>query len=457
MKRLITSVICALLMCINLASSAAVDNHDHNKVVCFWNSTSFLRDVLSIANRSHKNLYNCSQLIGPGKFKVDDLRPALSLCTHLVYGFAGLDATSFEVKPLNPNLDTGAGYGFYRLVPQLKRQFPELKVYLSVGGNADPYEETHKYLTLTETTNGRNKFISSVNRLLADYEFDGIDLAWQFPPAKVKKNRGTLGSFWHGLKKTFGYGQFKDDKEKEHMEGFTVLVKDLKSQLKTKNKALTLTVLPHVNSSVYYNAKALAPHLDAVHLFAFDQSNPERTPKKADYPAPIYDSYGRVPDENIDYQSKYWLNNGMPGTKVVIGIPTFARTWKLTAESEAAGVPPVTAEGPGVEGPHTKIPGIMSYAEVCSRLTEAAVGKVRRVNDPSKKYGPYAFTPYDAKSGREGLWLGFEDPDTAAVKAEFVKTKLLGGVALYDLSLDDFRGVCNGDKFPIVKAAKYKL
>ena len=88
-----------------------------------------------------------------------------------------------------------------------------------------------------------------MNRLLADYDFDGIDLAWQFPPAKVKKDRSTFGSIWHGLKKTFGYGKFKDDKEKEHREGFTVLVHELKNQLKTKNKALTLTVLPHVNSS----------------------------------------------------------------------------------------------------------------------------------------------------------------------------------------------------------------
>ena len=85
---------------------------------------------------------------GPGKFQVDDLKPALSYCTHLIYGFAGINPTTFEVIPLNPNLDTGAGYGFYRLVTQLKRQFPDLKVYLSVGGDADPYEETHKYLTL---------------------------------------------------------------------------------------------------------------------------------------------------------------------------------------------------------------------------------------------------------------------------------------------------------------------
>lgn len=66
---------------------------------------------------------------------------------------------------------------------------------------------------------------------------------------KVKKERGTFGSIWHGLKKTFGYGKFKDDKEQEHRDGFTILVRDLKAQLRPRMKALTIAVIPHVNSS----------------------------------------------------------------------------------------------------------------------------------------------------------------------------------------------------------------
>ncbi|XP_058794743.1 chitinase-like protein Idgf4 [Phymastichus coffea] len=438
MKLLIsTAVAVVLLACVNSALSA-VDSHEHTKVVCYWNSTSFLR-------------------AGPGKFNVDDLRPALSLCTHLIYGFAGINAANFEVIPLNPSLDTGAGYGFYRLVTQLKRQFPDLKVYLGIGGNADPYEDTHKYLLVTETSEARSKFINSVIRLLYDYEFDGVDLAWQFPEVRVKKQRGTFGSFWHGVKKVFGAGKFKDEKEDDHRNGFTNIVRDLKAQLRTKNKALSLTVLPHVNASTYYDARTIIPHLEAIHILAFDQSTPERNPKKADYPAPVYESYGREQSDNIDTQARYWLQNGTPGSKIVIGIPAFARTWKLTQDSEAAGVPPVTADGPGGEGPHTNIPGLLSYAEVCSRLTEHAVGRIRRVNDPSNKYGPYAYQQYNADTKADGIWVGFEDPDTAGKKANYVKSKGLGGVAIYDLSLDDFRGICNGDKFPIVKGAKFKL
>lgn len=434
MKLLILAAIAAF--CVQ--SVLSVDTHEHNKVVCFWNSTAFERE-------------------GPGKFQLDDVRSALSLCTHLIYGFAGITSDKFEVVSLNPNLDTGAGYAYYRLVPQLKKAFPDLKIYLSIGGNADPPEETHEYLVATETSEARSKFINSVVRLLNDYDFDGIDLAWQFPPVKVKKQRSGLVSFWHGVKKTFGYGKFKDEKEQEHRDGFTILVRDLKAQLRPKFKALTVSVLPHVNNSVYYDARLLAPNIDAVHLFTFDQKTPERNPQEGDYPAPIYESYGRIAQDNVDAAARYWLDNGTPGTKIVVGIPTFARTWKLTSDSQISGVPPIVADGPGAEGPHTGIAGVLSYAEVCTRLTESAVGRLRYVNDPSKKYGSYAFQAYDEATGADGIWVGYENPDTAGNKAAYAKAKGLGGVAIYDLSLDDFRGICTGDKYPIVRGAKYKL
>lgn len=60
---------------------------------------------------------------------------------------------------------------------------------------------------------------------------------------------------------------------------------------------LTISTLP---VSVYYDARLLAPNIDAVHLMTFDQKTPERNPQEGDYPAPIYESYGRIPQDNVD-------------------------------------------------------------------------------------------------------------------------------------------------------------
>lgn len=81
---------------------------------------------------------------------------------------------------------------------------------------------------------------------------------------------------------------------------------------------------------------------------------------------------------------------------------------------------------------------------------------LRKISDPTKRYGSYAFRLAD-ESGNHGMWVGFEEPDSAGNKASFVRGKGLGGVAVFDLSLDDFRGACGSIKFPIVTKIKEKL
>lgn len=137
-------------------------------------------------------------------------------------------------------------------------------------------------------------------------------------------------------------------------------------------------------------------------------------------------------------------------------------TWKLTSESKISGVPPIGADGPGDAGPQTKTPGLLSYPEVCTLLpnpnakTTSAPHLLRRVTDPSHKLGSYAFRLPDSSSDH-GLWVAYEDPDTAGYKGAYAKNKGLGGIAIWDISLDDFRGVCTGERFPILKAAKNHL
>lgn len=69
--------------------------------------------------------------------------------------------------------------------------------------------------------------------------------------------------------------------------------------------------------------------------------------------------------------------------------------------------------------------------------------------------GTYAYR-YDDKE-RGGIWVGYEDTESMFTKATFARTKGLGGVAVVDITMDDFKGVCNGDKFPLLKAVKHAL
>ncbi|KAJ2954240.1 hypothetical protein O0L34_g2486 [Tuta absoluta] len=424
-----------------LAVVAANPTPATGKVVCYYDSKSYVRE-------------------SQARMLPLDLDPALSFCTHLVYGYAGIQPDTFKMVPLNENLDVDRSHANYRAITNFKTKYPGLKVLLSVGGDADN-EEAQKYNLLLEAPQARTAFVNSGVLLAEQHGFDGIDLAWQFPRIKPKKIRSTFGSIWHGIKKTFGSTPV-DDKEAEHREGYTALVRELKQALSVKpNMQLAISVLPNVNASIYYDVPAIINLVDIVNIDAFDYNTPERNPKEADYASPIYTPQNRNPLLNADAAVNYWLQAGAPANKLVLGVSTFGRTWKLDAESEIAGVPPLHADGPGEAGPYTKTEGILSYPEVCAKLINPNHQKgmkphLRKVTDPSHRFGTYAFRLPD-DNGEPGLWVSYEDPDTAGQKAAYVKSKNLGGVSITDLSMDDFRGLCTGDKYPILRAAKYRL
>nr|QFZ95571.1 imaginal disc growth factor [Plectrocnemia conspersa] len=419
--------------------SANVSGH---KVFCYYDSQSYIRETQA-------------------KMLPSDMEPALPFCTHLVYGYAGLDAMSNKMISLNENLDLAKGHENYRVVTRLKLKFPHLKVLLSVGGGADAeLEDSYKYNTLLETQESRAAFIDSVGVILKNYQFDGLDLAWQFPTNKPKKIRGKLGSFWHGFKKIFGSTPV-DEHAEEHRSQFSIFVQEMKNVLRRDNMILTASVLPNVNSSIYFDTHALMNHVDYVILHGYDYMTPKRNPKEADYTSPLSELMKRNPESNINFLTNYWLQNGFPAHKLILAIPTFGRAWKLNSDSVISGVPPTPAEGAAPEGPYTKHEGLLSYPEICTKLNNPANHRgmhtyLRKVSDPSKRYGTYAFRVPD-DNGADGMWVSYEDPDSAANKVEHIKGKKLAGIAIVDLSLDDFRGLCTGDKYPILISAKYRL
>lgn len=61
----------------------------------------------------------------------------------------GINSADNKLQSLNVGLDLDQGKGHYRIITQLKRKYPGLKVILSVGGGVDndPEAETNKYVS----------------------------------------------------------------------------------------------------------------------------------------------------------------------------------------------------------------------------------------------------------------------------------------------------------------------
>jgi GH18 family chitinase len=414
------------------------------RVVCYYDSRSSLKE-------------------GLGKVTPNDTIPGLSLCTHLVYGYAGILPDTFKVAPIISNEELDTVNGLFRQVTQLKKYYPSLKILLSVGGDAD--EGSDKYLALLESSTGRISFTNSINVILKTYGFDGLDLAFQFPKIKPKKIRSAVGSFFYSIKKTVGAaGKPVDENSEAHKNQFTSLVVELKNSFRLDNYELAVTILPNVNASLYLDVPSIKNYVDFITLAAFDVYTPARNPKEADYVAPTLSVTDRNVEENVDFVSTYLVANGFAGNKIVIGLPTYGRAWKIEKDATITGSPPVAANGPAPEAVQTRTPGFLSYPEICSLLLndhnknlKGEHAPLRRIADPTKRYGVYAFRLPDDQGGY-GMWVGYEDPESAGNKASFVKGKGLGGVAVFDLSTEDIRGSCTpGQTFPILMKIKEKL
>jgi len=141
----------------------------------------------------------------------------------------------------------------------------------------------------------------------------------------------------------------------------------------------------------------------------------------------------------VDYAVKYWLERGCPKEKLVVGIPTYGRTFTLKSTSSTGiGAP---ASGPGNMGLITGQQGFLGYQEVCMLLDEGG-WTVSKATDGSR--GPYAY--------KGNQWIGYDDVQTAIQKAQYVLDNDLGGAMFWDLPSDDFNNRCGTGRYPIISA-----
>ena len=127
----------------------------HDKVViCYWGTW---------ANYRPKE----------GKFVTEDVDG--SLCTHLIYSFAGLDTSKWAIKTLDAWLDLEDNYGLagFKKATDLKLKYPHLKVMIAIGGWN---EGSTKYSQMAKDDDKRAKFVNSTVEFLKKHKFDGLDL-----------------------------------------------------------------------------------------------------------------------------------------------------------------------------------------------------------------------------------------------------------------------------------------
>ncbi|XP_006834283.1 PREDICTED: chitinase-3-like protein 1 [Chrysochloris asiatica] len=343
---------------------------------------------------------------GNAKCFPDNIDPFL--CTHIIYSFANI--SNNEIDTLEWNDVT-----LYGMLNSLKKNNPNLKTLLSVGGWNFGSERFSKIASNSQSS---QTFIKSVPTFLRTYGFDGLDLSWIYPGRR----------------------------DRQH---FTNLVKNLKAEFSKeaqsgKEQLLLSAAFPagKVNIDIGYDVPQLSQYLDFINLMTYDFHGAWRD--ITGHHSLLHKDQDSLSSDryfNVEYAVGYMLSLGAPANKLVMGIPTYGRSFTLASSMTGFRAP---TSGPGTEGHFTKEKGMLAYYEICDFLNGANIKRLR-----------LGKVPYATKGNQ---WVGYDDQESVKTKVQYLKSKQLAGAMVWTLDLDDIRGSFCGQKaFPLTSTIKDAL
>ncbi|KAG8229921.1 hypothetical protein J437_LFUL009655 [Ladona fulva] len=352
---------------------------------------------------------------GAGKYLPENIEP--DLCTHIVYGFAVLDYENLIIKAH----DSWADFDnkFYERVTAYKKKGK--KVTIALGGWNDSAGD--KYSRLVNRPSARRRFIEHVIDFIEKHNFDGLDLDWEYPKCwQVNCDRGP-------------------DSDKP---AFGAFVREIKEAFAPRGLLLSAAVSPSKTViDAGYEVPTLAKYLDWVAVMTYDYHG--QWDKKTGHVAPMYFH----PDDdfyffNSNFSINYWISEGVPREKIVMGMPLYGQSFTLT-QASTNGLN-ARASGPGQAGEFTRAAGFLAYYEICDRVKNQGWTVVK---DPLKRMGPYAF--------HGNQWVSYDDAEMIRLKSEYVKSMQLGGAMIWALDLDDFRDRCGDGVHPLLGTIRLVL
>ncbi|KAJ9601579.1 hypothetical protein L9F63_000322, partial [Diploptera punctata] len=196
-----------------------------------------------------------------------------------------------------------------------------------------------------------------------------------------------------------------------------------------------------------YDIPKLNRYLDFMNILSYDYHSafePAVNHHSPLYPLEEDSEYNFDSQLSIDYTISHYLKLGADRNKLVLGIPTYGRSYTLfNPLATEIGSP---ADGPGEQGDATREKGYLAYYEICDNLKDDG-WKVEQPN--SAAMGPYAY--------KGNQWVGYDDIDIIKLKSRYVSENGLGGIMFWSIDNDDFRGKCHGRPYPLIEAGKEAL
>ncbi|KAH7309113.1 hypothetical protein B0I35DRAFT_359977 [Stachybotrys elegans] len=314
--------------------------------------------------------------------------------THLNFAFATIDPVTFEIRPASPR-DTA----LYRRLTSLKVLDPDLKVLIAVGGWTfnDPGPTATTFSDLARSEKNQKAFIRSLISLMSTYDFDGIDLDWEYPQAPDRSGRG------------------------EDYKNFPKFVANLKRALRSTGgrDEVTLTLPASFWYLQHFDIVALEKHVDFFNIMSYDLHGTwDKTNK---WVGPYLNAHTNL-TEIRDAMDLLWRNKINPD-KVVLGTGFYGRAF--TATSPNCLSPGCTYESGAPRQPCSKEISVMIQSEIVDVMKRTGAKPVLN------KEAAVKILTFD-----KNQWVAYDDEETFMMKANFAREQCLSGIMVWAVSQD---------------------
>ncbi|MFC3748142.1 glycosyl hydrolase family 18 protein [Paenibacillus sp. GCM10012306] len=292
---------------------------------------------------------------------------------------------------------------------KLKERNPNLKTVISVGG----WTWSNRFSDVAASATTREVFANSAVDFIRKYHMDGVDLDWEYPVSG-----GLAGN----------------SVRPEDRGNYILLLQKIREKLNTAGQADGKTYLLTIASGAgpsyvaNNNLAGIASVVDWINIMTYD-FNGSWNPTTGHNAPLYYDSAAASSgltdplNYNIDKAVTTYLANGVPASKLVLGMPFYGRGWG-GAPSTGNGQYQVSS---GISNTGTWENGSYDFYDLETNYINKN-GYTRYWNNTSKV--PYLYNPTTR------TYISYDDVESFGYKTSYLKSKGLAGAMFWEVSGD---------------------
>ena len=293
------------------------------------------------------------------------------------------------INPKGDSLNLKWGKGSTNLVSLAHEN--KVKVMLSIGG----WDDSGIFPTVASTEALRVKFAHACVDVVRKFDFDGIDIDWEYPA--YAEHNGTAADRPNSTRLL---ELLRDSLDNYGMQNHRKLL-------------LSAALAASADHVAGYEVDKLAKILDMLNIMTYDYNGPW-TPLSG-HNSPLYASPGTDTLLNVDASFKLFaVQLGVPASKINLGVPFYGHSFAQC-----------TALNSGYHGSDTTL---FPDGDVLYHSLPQYVGKYRHWDDKAKV--PYLIFP-EAKT-----LVSYDDEESIGLKAQYIVDHKARGVIIWEITGD---------------------